>query len=853
MNLPGASIRTKLALATTFLVALISIVIFLYFPGRLETQSSQALTNEAYNIAQITADTVAAALAEERDPLPRTYAALAALQENKEVVYVVVADPGGRTLAGFGHQLAEEVSFRTLRMEKRARVDRRGKMVESKAWGGFTPDGRIFQTRVPLLYRGRTVGSLYAGTATDRLLQQVRESQRLVGLVSVGIFVIGVFIALFISGAISRPLRAMVRTTKEIAAGNLAERATVTGRDEVAQLARSFNVMVERLSAAQDDLASMNRTLEQRVDERTRELRGEVTERRRAERRYRALFERNLAGVYIARTNGTILECNDACARMLGYDSGERLIEGGGAIQYFDAAEHRQAIDELMDKGSVVNHEAQLLRRDGDVVWVLQTLGISNTDQGEAIIEGIVLDITDRKRTEQEVEFQAYHDSLTGLPNRMLFMDRLGVAVSQARRRQQPLSVMFLDLDDLKVVNDTLGHSAGDHLLQLVAERLVTCLRQEDTVARIGGDEFTLLLPPPITQGEATTVAKKVLTAIQKPFVIGEDEIRLTTSIGIAVYPTDGEDPDTLLANADGTMYRVKEAGGASYQFCSHTLARRTLGRMTMEDSLKEALERNEFLIHYQPQVDSATREVVAMEALIRWKHPDIGMIAPGNFISLAEYTGLIIPIGEWVLRQACRQTKEWAEGGMPLRVGVNVSGRQFHQRDFVGMIDRALRDTGLDPKYLELEITETMAMQKSERTIAILNEVRAHGIGIALDDFGTGQSSLTYLKRFPITTVKIDRSFISGISGAMNDAPIVDAVLHLASSLGLRTVAEGVETAEQWDFLASRGCVEMQGYYISRPVDAASFSLFARQPAATRAFGNAQVASTEPSPPLAG
>ncbi len=829
MRLPGSSIRTKVAVATAVLVAAISAFIYMYFPARLREQAARAMIDVAYSTTQMGAVSVGPGLAQ--NDKSAVYQALLTLRENDDVAYMVVLDHDDKLFAGSYLQLAEQYEYRSVATDAReTRNPRKG--ADDLVKGGFTKDLRIYQTHAPAMDHGRRVGRLYVGLSTDRLNLEVEQSRRTVTWVSLAIFAFGVFLALLISAAIAQPVRAIAETTKRISAGNFTERAPVEGRDEVAQLAKSFNKMVTRLGEAREELASWNRTLEERVNERTRELREEMTERRRAEQRYRSLFARNLAGVYIAKLEGQVLSCNDSCARMLGYPSADELIEQRGSIQYFDPADHQQMMDHLLESGSIVNHEARLLRRDGDIIWVLETLNVSSTAHEDgAAVEGIVLDITDRKRTEQEVEFQAYHDALTGLPNRMLFIDRLTVAVSQARRRQQPLAVMFLDLDDLKVVNDTLGHAAGDHLLQLVAERLTSCLRQEDTVARIGGDEFTILLPEIVSPADAAAVAEKISAAIQDPFMIGEDDVRVTTSIGVAMYPSDGEDPETLLSNADGTMYRAKEAGGAAFQFCSGTLTRRTLGRMTMEESLKHALERNEFVVYYQPQVDARSRDVVATEALVRWRHPEAGLIEPAGFISLAEYTGLIISIGEWVLREACRQTVEWHGKGLPhLRVGVNVSARQFHQRDFLGMVDRALEATKLPPSALELEITETMAMQKSARTIDMLERLRERGISIALDDFGTGQSSLTYLKRFPVNTVKIDRSFVSGVQHAVLDAPIVEAILHLASSLGLRTVAEGIETAEQWEFLASRGCAEMQGYYIARPLPADEFWKFASE-----------------------
>ncbi|MBK5260370.1 MAG: EAL domain-containing protein [Thermoanaerobaculia bacterium] len=825
MRLPGSSIRTKIAAATALLVTAISLFIYFYFPARMFEAARRSLVDEGYSIAKMASISVAPGL--ESKSQSSVFQALTALRENSGIAYIVVLDDRQQLFAQFNQPLADFHNYKKIEMQARGTADPRNAL---QTVAGFSSDKEIFQIHTPAGERGSIDGEVFIGLSTRRMFADVDEMRRAVTTVSVAVFAIGMLFVIVVSSAISRPLRGIVETTRRIAAGNLAERAVVDrSTREVAQLARSFNVMIERVEGAQGELASWNKTLENRVEERTRELSEEMTERRRAERRYRALFERNLAGVYIAHLDGRIVSCNDACARMLGYESSEELLAGQGSIQYFDPADRQLMIDQLLERGSIVNHEARLLRRDGDVIWVLETLGVSALDREEnPAVEGIVLDITDRKRTEQEVEYQAYHDPLTGLPNRMLFMDRLTVAVSHARRRQQPVGVMFLDLDDLKVVNDTLGHAAGDQILQMIGERLEACLRQEDTVARIGGDEFTVLLPGVDSVADASLVAEKVSEAIKKPFLLGEDEVRVTASIGLAMYPADGEDPETLLATADGTMYRVKAAGGAAFQFSSGSLARRTIGRMTMEESLRHALERKEFVVYYQPQMDSQTREIVAAEALVRWQHPESGFIEPSGFISLAEYTGLIIPIGEWVLGEACRQAKAWEEAGLTrLRIGVNVSARQFHQRDFIGMVQRTLESTRLSPDSLELEITETMAMQKSEWTITMLERLRDTGISIALDDFGTGQSSLTYLKRFPIDTVKIDRSFVSGTKAGVVDAPIIEAVLHLASSLGLRTVAEGIETSEQWDFLAERGCTELQGFHISRPLPADAFTEF--------------------------
>jgi diguanylate cyclase (GGDEF)-like protein len=381
---------------------------------------------------------------------------------------------------------------------------------------------------------------------------------------------------------------------------------------------------------------------------------------------------------------------------------------------------------------------------------------------------------------------------------------------------------MFVDLDDLKIVNDTVGHATGDQLLRMVAERLTGSVRKEDTVARVGGDEFTVLLPQVASDEAAADLARKILERLSEPYIVGGDELRVTASIGIAVFPKHGDSPDSLLKSADGAMYRVKVKGGNGCQVSSQFAKRKGPGRLSLEEELRRALEHEEFELHYQPQVDLETGSITATEALIRWRHPEQVLIQPAGFISLAEYTGLIIPIGEWVLYEACRQMKAWQNAGLPsMRVAVNVSARQFYRRDFIGVIDRLLRKADLEPGSLELEITESLAMQKSDRSIRMLQKLKEMGVSIALDDFGTGQSSLSYLHRFPIDTVKIDRSFVQDLTKNTSVDSIVIATLLLANRIGLRTVAEGVENEAQREFLKEFGCKEFQGFLFSRPLPA--------------------------------
>jgi len=435
-------------------------------------------------------------------------------------------------------------------------------------------------------------------------------------------------------------------------------------------------------------------------------------------------------------------------------------------------------------------------------------------------------DITERRRTEERIEYQAYHDSLTGLPNRRLLRDRLARAQVHAQRRRQHLAVMFLDLDHFKLINDTLGHLVGDRLLQGVAERLTTCVREGDTVSRIGGDEFTLLFEDVARGDDAARLAEKILEAVSLPFVVDQHEFYVTTSIGIALYPTDGGDADALLRNADSAMYRAKELGRNNYQLCTPGMNVRALERMALESHLRHALERDELVLHYQPLVNMATGRVVGTEALLRWQHPERGLMLPDTFIPGAEDSRLIIPMGEWALRAACQQLKAWhCEGLGWLRMSVNLSARQFQQVALTRTVEGALAAAGLRPEFLEVEITESVAMQNVEWTASVLRDLRAMGIRVSIDDFGTGQSSLSYLKHFPLSTLKIDRSFVSDIALDADGEAIVKAVTALAHVLKLSVIAEGVETPEQLAFLKNAGCEEYQGFLFSRPEPAGALT----------------------------
>jgi diguanylate cyclase (GGDEF)-like protein len=477
---------------------------------------------------------------------------------------------------------------------------------------------------------------------------------------------------------------------------------------------------------------------------------------------------------------------------------------------------------------------ARLLERRG-VEAELERCVRERTAQLEDAYRELEREIIERRRAEEA----AYYDTLTGLPNRTLFQERLPHALALAERSEQMLAVMLLDLDRFKTINETLGHGVGDRLLHEVAERLTGCVRRSDTVARFAGDEFALLLmqitrPDDVVKiarrtEDAVEVAQSILRVLEPPFVSGQHELYLTASIGIGLYPDDGKDSQTLLKNAVSALNRAKEQGGNSYQFYTADMNAKALKRLALENSLRHALERDEFVLHYQPQVNISSGQIVGVEALVRWQHPELGLVCPSDFIPLAEDTGLIVPIGEWVLRTACAQNKRWQEEGWPsMRVSVNLSARQFQQLQLVEIIAEILLETGLAPEQLELELTESAIMKNAEIAIETLRRIKKSGVQIAIDDFGTGYSSLSYLKRLPIDVLKIDRSFVCESTTAPDDAAIVMAIIGLAHNLNLKVIAEGVETEEQLAFLRLLKCDEMQGYLCSQPLAAPAFKEFA-------------------------
>jgi diguanylate cyclase (GGDEF)-like protein/PAS domain S-box-containing protein len=489
-------------------------------------------------------------------------------------------------------------------------------------------------------------------------------------------------------------------------------------------------------------------------------------------------------------------------------------------------ADDRDRVREQLDDLSIDDYALgfRVVRPDGALRHVQMRVYLVRDGAGQFVRRaGIVQDVTERKEQEARIEHLAYHDALTGLPNRTMLTDRLAQALAQAQRRELESAVLFIDLDRFKLVNDSLGHAAGDALLQEVARRLRAALREDDTVARVGGDEFQVVLPQISGPTDAAHVAEKLMNVLAVPFMLEGQELHVTASLGLSLFPRDGTTGDLLLKYADMALYAAKGEGRNAYRFFSPEMNAHAHGRLRLENDLRRAIDRGELELHYQPQLDLATGRVNAIEALVRWRHPTKGLVSPNAFIPMAEETGLVLGLGEWVLNEACRQVAHWHARGLgPLRVAVNISARQLQRPGLDGAVRRALAASGLPPPCLELEITESSMMLDPHHAQGVLQSLRELGVQLSIDDFGTGWSSLAYLKRLPLDRLKIDRSFIGGIPQDVDDAAIVETIIVMTHKLGLRVIAEGVETAAQRQQLLEQGCDEMQGFLLARPVPAA-------------------------------
>lgn len=605
-------------------------------------------------------------------------------------------------------------------------------------------------------------------------------------------------IALWIIGLTARTttssIRQAVELAQNVAAGDLTSKIEVTSSDESGHLLTALNGMADRLGTTIGELQLAA-----------------------------AVFDNSLDGIVITDSKGTILKANAAAMRVTGRTAAEllghnpRIFQSGRHDTMFYVELWHSVMQTGRWQGEIWNR-----RKNGDVFP--EFLSISAIRDKHGVISnyiGIFMDISGQKEKERRLHYLASHDKLTGLPNRNQFHDRLLAAMAHAKRNTQPIAVLLIDLDHFKYVNDTFSHATGDELLRGVTQRIQACLRESETLSRISGDEFAILLQHSDSREEAGLMAGKILSAMKSPFNIGEYVLHISASIGISIYPEDGDHPQHLLRNADVAMRQAKSDGRArmllfrpGMESCSN--------RLELEHALHHALEREEFLLFYQPQFDLNSGRLTGVEALLRWQRPEVGLVSPQDFIPLAEESGLIVPIGEWVLRSACTQGNIWREAGArPVRIAVNISAQQFSKADFCGVVGTVLSDTGFPSDCLELELTESLAMHQVEETVLTLNTLKALGVKTAIDDFGTGFSSLSYLKRFAVDSLKIDKSFVDGIVDDPNDAAIVLAVITMAHSLGLDVIAEGVETQAQLDFLKMHHCNAVQGFLLGRPMPA--------------------------------
>jgi diguanylate cyclase (GGDEF)-like protein/PAS domain S-box-containing protein len=796
ISLARVSIRwkiTALVMSASGVALLLACAAFLVYDRAAQRETMQQELNV---LAQVVADRSTASLAFE-DPITAEES-LGALRARRSIVSAYIYDKDGKLFARYARTDADAGAVPPAPLGAEARFEGGRLMVSQR-----------------ILVRGHVMGTLVVVSDLDDLNARLRRYTGIVGLVLLFCTLAAFLVSHRLQRVVSGPVLSLAQTAARVTRENdYALRAVKQNDDEVGLLIDTFNEMLRQVQERDDALL-----LAKEEAEKAAARAGE------SEHRFRQLAE-TIEVVFwmVDAETRALIYVSPAYERIWGQTC-ESLFRDPESFYRVMHEQDRARIEEAFrgPKFEALDEEYRIVPEDGGVRWVrTRSFPIRREDGTVYRIVGLSQDITDRKKAEADIRHRAYHDELTGLPNRLLFSDRFAQTLDHVRRTGQTVALLFLDLDRFKTINDTLGHAAGDRLLQAVAERLRGSLRGGDTVARFGGDEFIVLVAGVEEGQDAAQVAEKILQIMRPPFLLGAHELRITTSIGICIYPDDGDDIETLVKNADAALYRAKERGRNCYHLYSPALNALALEQLALENDLRRALERMEFLLHYQPEMELRTGRIVGAEALVRWQRPGREILLPQAFIPLAEDTGLIDPLGEWVLRAACEQGRRWKAAGIDsLRVAVNLSPRQFEQKDLARVIERALAQADLDPTWLELELTEGAVMKNAEAAADTLRDLKAMGVHIVIDDFGTGYSSLSYLKRFPVSALKIDQSFVRDVVNDPEDATIVKAVISMAHSLGLKVIAEGVETSAQLDFLRELQCDVVQGYLLGRPMSA--------------------------------
>jgi diguanylate cyclase (GGDEF)-like protein/PAS domain S-box-containing protein len=737
---------------------------------------------------------------------------------------LLIAESVSNLIAAYDYSNIESLAQRILKFQDVKKItifSRSGKVMVEKHSTDIDTQKLIKIFEAPVIFADDTIGRVQLEITMDRLQAEIYKTYRnIVVVITAFATFLGALIYFSVSILIIKPLSRLSKAVDQLSMGDFNAVLPAESSDELGQMVRAFSTMRENRKKVELELNDLNASLETIVMARIAELRN-------SEAYTNAVLENVNEGIIVIDEKGTITTFNSTAEKIFGYSSEEVIQQNFSMLISTDELDitgkfHRY--NETQNHASFygINREVIGIRKDYSAFPLeLKTSQLHIQDSLTFITTA--RDISERKESEQRIRYMASHDALTKLPNRALLQDRIQQTLKQNQRRNFKAAILFIDLDKFKNINDTLGHDVGDGLLKEAASRLLATVRNEDTVARQGGDEFIILLSNIKNPADAGIIAQKVLDAMSQAFVINGNELHISASVGITIYPDDGNDMETLLKNSDIAMYHTKESGRNNYHYFSEKMNKQAAEKQLLSTELRHAVERKQLSLVYQPVVDTLSDEMTGMEVLLRWHHPELGHISPVVFIPLAEESGAILPIGEWVFKTACRQMRDWQNQGYDVpRLAINLSAKQFYQKNLIDNLSLILEQTGINANNIGIEITESMLVQDIDEVVNTLLKLSNMGVEISIDDFGTGYSSLSYLKRFPIDKLKIDKSFVDDITTHPDDAAIVKAIIAMAHGLSMKVVSEGVETTEQLDFLRKYGCEQYQGYLFSKPLPAA-------------------------------